>query len=370
MNIQILIFSYMIICVSMIFFNSYVIVLRRTHPEKMRGFRKKLKNRIEFQLEQIKRGKPVEDEHKNFLIKKLVNFRTFIAFDTIVSSYIEAEYINNYFHQIKDVFSIVAIEFQKQKEFKKAFFANSILKYNIVNNFGVDIIAKVMLTFVYEKSLYCRENALSVLYQFGNANYIVQALKVIEKMKYFHHSKLLTEGMLSFRGNHKELISLLWKNFNNFNFEIQVAILNYIRLKDGDYCKEFFELLENEKTPTEIKYQSIRYLGKYQYKIAKEKLIFLLNNSENEDWEFAALSATALSIYPSTEVVIALKAALYSSNWYLRHNAAESLLKLKVSMFEILDILKGDDVFAREIVNYKMKYEESQYQTEVIRYEG
>jgi HEAT repeat protein len=84
----------------------------------------------------------------------------------------------------------------------------------------------------------------------------------------------------------------------------------------------------------------------------------LLNNEKLDNDVYSALAARALSIYPSGETLSALKKSIKSKNWNVRCNAAESLIEMGICRYELTDILKGDDVFAKDIIKYKMKHNE------------
>ena len=51
-----------------------------------------------------------------------------------------------------------------------------------------------------QPSIYSRENAMQALYTTGNTEYVVKALKNIDNGNHFYHSKLISDGLLRFKG--------------------------------------------------------------------------------------------------------------------------------------------------------------------------
>ena len=47
--------------------------------------------------------------------------------------------------------------------------------------------------------------------------------------------------------------------------------------------------------------------------------------------------------------------AMHSSNWYVRYNASASLEAHGLSYEGMMDILAGDDRYAREMLNYRLE---------------
>ena len=74
--------------------------------------------------------------------------------------------------------------------------------------------------------------------------------------------------------------------------------------------------------------------------------------AQNEDpvqWEYATVSVFSLSRYEGHQVIEALKKALHSSNWYVRYAAAVSLESQHVNYEDLIDIVAGNDRYAREM---------------------
>ena len=51
----------------------------------------------------------------------------------------------------------------------------------------------------------------------------------------------------------------------------------------------------------------------------------------------------------------ALKRALHSGNWYVRYAASASLEALDVRYEDMIDIVAGNDRYAREMMTYRLE---------------
>ena len=81
----------------------------------------------------------------------------------------------------------------------------------------------------------------------------------------------------------------------------------------------------------------------------------MAQHPQDQRWEYAAISAGSLGAYPGEETVEILKQCLCHGNWYIRYNAALSLERLNISSRELEDILEGDDRYAREVLEYRIR---------------
>ena len=120
-----------------------------------------------------------------------------------------------------------------------------------------DEILDILKEYLKKESLYCRQNAMKALYSFGDEEHVVEGIKVLEQSHIFFHSKILSDGLLEFEADHDKLIALLWQSFDKFFVETQVAILNYIRFRTGDYCENMLEILKDKNRNQELHYAAI-----------------------------------------------------------------------------------------------------------------
>ncbi|MGN0613614.1 MAG: hypothetical protein ACI4JB_06895 [Porcipelethomonas sp.] len=175
----------------------------------------------------------------------------------------------------------------------------------------------------------------------------------MEQTGNYHNSKLLSDGLLLFKGDREELAWVLWNHRKEFSIPLILPVMKFIRFLSGSFRREFYNVLKNKKENKELRLEAIRYFRKYPYEPARDVLYEMLSEENTSQWEYAALSASSLSAYPGDETAERLKKTLYSPNWYVRLNSALSLVsELEVSPADLSDIYFGEYNSAREILEY------------------
>lgn len=234
-----------------------------------------------------------------------------------------------------------------------AYFAVFLQEYVPWTEYNGDLL-EILLEYAAKQNMYCRINALDALYSLGNTGYVVKALIIQDRMETFLHTRVLTEGLLSFSGDHEELTAMLLERFEEFSVRIRLAVLNYIRFQSGAYKEFMYRIMMDEKEDRELRLSAERYFGRYPWEPARGALIAFVRDKETLRWEYAAVAASALKDYKGEDVTSALKSALYSSNWYVRYNAAVSLEASGLSYTELIDVMAGKDRYAREMLEYRL----------------
>ena len=114
-------------------------------------------------------------------------------------------------------------------------------------------------------------------------------------------------------------------------------------------------ILLDEKRDKELRLSAIRYFGRYPSPDAKGILLRFVSDADPAHWEYAAVSASALSAYPGEDITAALAEAMHSANWYVRYNAASSLEGRDLSYEDLVVHIGGNDRYAREMLTYQME---------------
>lgn len=365
MRIEVIIYVYGVICLCMIAFNLiYNIVLQRSEPHLERQSRK-IRKEMDAQLKRIRKGQAVEEKHLEYLRHTLSRVNNLIAFDRVLKAMLKEKHGEvriKYLTQIQPVIVYLARLYQKRENMQAAYYSYFLSQYTVEKQVDSDSVQDVLLEYMKKDSLYCRVNALQALYTFGNAEHILTALKAQDDGKVFLHEKILTEGLLSFTGDHHELIGRLWEVLDSFSEHTQLGILNYIRLKSGDYTKQMFALMEDETKGKELRLSAIRYFGKYYYEPALEPLVRFASEKDPLRWEYTTVSISSLARYPGEKVIATLKEAIHSPNWYVRYSAATSLEAHHMDYTALIDIVAGDDRYAREMMLYRLETQKLQKQ--------
>ncbi len=360
---EVLIYAYGAVCLSMIMFNMiYNIVLRKKEPEttmKAQKIKEALLKKYSADSDTGTTG--WETSRVQAFLKEedleLGKSEDLLTFSEAVSLLAEEgleEAAEGMIRGLQPLLPALSEDYLKKDKMQTAYFAVFLEKFRRRSEYDSALLES-LLKYAVQENMYCRINALDALYAFGNAEYVVKAVEKQDKMDAFLHEKVLTEGLLSFSGDHRELIKELIRRFEEFKVKTKLAILNYIRFKSED-CKEFmYKIMTDEEEDRELRFAAVRYFGRYPWEQARSVLIEFASDKEVLHWEYAAVAAAALKDYRGDDVLSALKTALYSSNWYVRYNAAVSLEAAGMSYNRLIDVMAGNDRYAREMMEYRLE---------------
>lgn len=356
MHVETLIYVYLAICTAMIAYNCVCIVYFRHRDASQRKRSTRLATRIAQQTEALRAGGELAEDHVEYLGKKLVRINNLMVLDETLS--VLAEYdpdaVQRYIEGVRPVFARLASSNPYRNPMHRAFFAYVVTKHRIVSHDGPAAVVQMMFELLADASLYCRENALQALYATGDRAVVLRAMRVIDQDGYFHHRKLIVDGLLAFAGDRRELAEVLWGEFESFSTEMQAVVLDFIRFSGCEMPDEMLSLLVDDDRDDELRFACIRYFWKRPDERAYPLLLALLKNQEGDRWEYAAIAATALSAYPGERTIVALKRAMGSPNWYVRLNASKSLEEFNLTYEDLGDVMDGGDRYAREILQYQL----------------
>ena len=362
MNVEDLLYIYGAVCVSMIIFNVIYNITLSRRGSSLEKRCQKIKKQLDVQLKIIENNGKVSENHLKYLWRILRHINYLAAFDRVLYELLpeQNEVKKEYIRQIKPVIMYMSTLYLKKESIQMSYFAYFLSRCEIRNRQQFDTNQDILLEYVKKDNLYCRCNALQALYNFGDEEHIAQALIVQDDGRVFLHEKILTEGLLSFSGEHSVLIRRLWSEFEDFSIHTQLAILNYIRFYSGDYKKEMLAIMLNKDMDKELRLSAVRYFGKYYYEPALNTLLAFTMDKNQDKWEYATVATSSLSIYDGEEVIEALKEALCSSNWFIRYSAAQSLTSHKIDYSDLTDIVSGNDRYAREMMTYRLESQKLQ----------
>ncbi len=350
MKVEILLYSYLAVCTSMIIFNIVCIFVFR---KKDKNIQKRSIDFTDIIEEQLNKG-TVDDDHKKYLQKKLRKINHMMALDeTLEKLYSDRPLeVQKYISDLSSVFVYLTIKYSEKNSIQAAYFPYIIKKYKVFRGVAISIVIESLTVLVKDTNLYCRENALQALYSIGDADSVVNALKIIDKNGSFHHTKMLTDGMLTFSGEREALDKKLWESFNVFSIPLKQAILDYFRFSSDRHSEKIMNIMIDEKQNQELRFSAIRYFAKYKYEKALPYL-YEFASKDSPIWEYKAITATALGNYPSERTEELLKEMLCNLNWHVRYNASDSLERLGVKYEEMIDIFEGRDRYASEMLRYR-----------------
>ncbi|WP_225744444.1 HEAT repeat domain-containing protein [Marinilactibacillus sp. Marseille-P9653] len=176
----------------------------------------------------------------------------------------------------------------------------------------------------------------------------------MSKTAHTHHRKLVTDGLLEFKGDQEVLAEALYDNFSAFNANYQAAMVDFFRLSDAPLSDKLITLLKQGTKDKDVLCAVLRYYEKHPVHAYKETILSYLTQTFDENWECVSTAAAVLSQYPGEDTLQALEVALSSQYWYVRLNAARSIAELGVSEDCVMDILDGQDAYAKEQLVYQM----------------
>ena len=237
-----------------------------------------------------------------------------------------------------DIYSYY-IHFLRKYKFLKKFCNNE-----IISNFK-DVLEK--------GDVHACENILLTVYDLGNPDLAIEMLKLFDKSEKYLNPKIISDGLLDYSGDAFKLQCMLLIHLGEFSVTMQVNILNYIRFVSGEHCEFILRLLLDKNSDNEVKFSCMRYFGKYKYPPAYPIIAEYANGNISDIKEFCIIAVSVIRNYPGADTVDILKKQIYSHNWNIRYNAAESLDYLCVKYEDVMDILEGDDRYTREMMQYR-----------------
>lgn len=356
MKIQLMIFTYIAICVSMIAYNIIYVFILNHREKSLISNSHKFEKIISDQIQIIKNGGNIDEKHKKFLCKKLDKTSGITAFDKALEniSLTDAESVEKYIFETFSVFEYLTHRYISKDTLKIAYFPYILHKYNILKHYESERLVSALLDLLRSVNVYCRENTLKALYSMQNPKVVVSALKIIDKNLSFHHPKLICDGLMVYQGDKNALKDNIFDSFEEFSVQMRVNILNYFRFGNVRCDEEMLSLLTNENENKEIRFCAIRYFEKFPLEKARTVIYALAENNSGRTWEYQAIATSALKSYPGDVTFRILVNNLSNSNWHVRQNSAISCEKLGYTYHDLINVFDGDDRFAREIMRYRL----------------
>lgn len=361
LGVELLVYIYLAVCVAMIMFNIGTIIFSKRRDKVNRARTQEYTKMISDQLDNIRAGGTVDPAHVSYLKRKLRRQEHLLVFTQVMTELFEkkTEGVREYIDCLSQVTNVLIEHYESHTDpIRYAFFLYSLRVFGQISGETPPNVSAVLLRALRVNNTYCRENALQAIYSSAKTDLVIRALQIIDSEHINHNRKLLSDGLLSFKGSKDELMDRLWDCFEEFDSPMQVVILDFIRFCSPSHKDKLLAILKDENRSPELRFSCIRYFGKYPDKDAYPLLLEMAGDLGNLRWEFPAIACTALASYPGKETVETLKRALHVSNWYVRYNAAESLTRLGVGYVDLIEVIDGNDRYAREILQFQldMKY--------------
>lgn len=339
------IYFYVFICMTLMLFNILYIArskwVERVHERQARYWGDEIKQAEESE------GKFVISPDDLKRLKHVQNFSSFHK--AVVYWVLGTEGADNFFvnnaHQIQEL----AIAYARRDAMERAFMASFIASFRCPLSPNAGMLAEIMLSYLDDSTVFCRENVLQALYALGRPGAVENALQLMNERKWYHSPKLLSDGLTMYTGNREELVELLWRNHTQWDESFNVAVVQFGAFLDSERIQSMFlDALLHEDVTVEVRFGLIRYFQRHPIPDALERLIAYVE----EDGQYAIPAASALAGYDNQRTRAALKQALCSKNWYVRHNAALSLVRMGLSEEERADVVRKGDRYAIEMLDF------------------
>lgn len=361
MGVEVLIYGYSLVCLSMLVFNLvYSAYLRSGERRSLRRA-----GRVAAAVEPALEGGALPAGHLDRMEGLLSQVRNLLALEEYLQN-MPREQAGGYLRRIAPVFPRLAERYRKRDEIQGAYFCHFIAEWGGFLGEERHSLAEKTAQFVRRPSVYSKVNALKALCALGEAEVLLDALTWLAPEGDEHlqiHEKIAVEALLDFHGDARALIALIWRRFERFPVYAQRMLLDYIRFKSGDDRDELLAILLDKGRDKELRLSAIRYFGRYPDERARAALLnFVSESGEPTRWEYAAVAASSLARYPGGDTVDALTAAMCSPNWYVRYNSAASLEQLGFTDEALLASAVSNDRYAREMLTYRLEMRRAEAQ--------
>lgn len=357
-----IIYAYLFICAALMVFNLFYIFRAKARKEKQRSRVDGWRREIAAQFAALKRaGRWRRSTKSASRAAYAIQTRWFpIAARwrkrrrRVRQTY--ARYIESIHAQMLDL----AVEYGKRQSMERAYFADVIARFPPYTDGKHHPLMEILTAYMENSTVYCRENVLRALSSLGDAQAMETALQLLNDGGYFHHHKLLADRLTDFTGDCEALAARLWRHKNAWSGEMMVAVMEFITNCSENYCETFLPLLRDEQEDLELRLCAMRYFRRHPYPPAHPVLLGCLNGATGANVDLAICQrrrAGSLSQGKDTGGG-AQASALCHRNWYVRYNAASSLVRLGASQAELQDVFEGNDAFARDILQYMLEEKE------------
>lgn len=352
---EMLLYGYGAVSICMLVFNILYLFFENRRDRRIEKKSQRFAEEIGAQIGRIRDGNELERRYIRRLRGKLTRVNHLLAFEKALNGpevNEDSAALETFQRMIRPVVLDLAAVYLKRESVEAAYFAYFVSQHSAA--VCAEDIQGIMLEYVKKNNLYCRVNAMRALYAFGSPEIIAQAISLMSSMGTAFNEKILTDGLLTYAGDHAALIEVLFGCLDKFTPTFRLAVLNYVRFKSGGYCEKMYDILIDPGSDKEMRLSAIRYFGKYAYEPARRILLGYVADKDPEAWEYAAISASCLAAYSGRDVVDALMEAMHSSNWYVRLNASVSLESYDLDYVDLIEVAGGRDRYAREMMMYRL----------------
>lgn len=360
--IEWILYFYMYICLSLLLFNAGMVLY--SHLQNWYAPRRRNRWLQEFAAiaSLLEQSQPLPARHRKLLLSRLHHDEELLAYQSILRSSdspLSGPLLQQYIHTYADVFEVLARWYTRRDPMRRALFAVTLAYLADASIPNRNALAERLLAYLDRSTIYCREQVLHALYALGSATALEQAFTFFTQHEWFHNAKLIADGLVYYQGDQAALVSQLWQFRSLWLDSILVGIVQFASRLPDSFSVPFAEGLLREDLPQEVDLALMRYFFKHpHHEILPYLYQTLARSLPAQSDPYTIVAAFVLRAYPSSQTRDALEQALHDPNWYVRKNAAFSLVSLGLSDETIQTLLAGPDRYAREILQYALHQKE------------
>jgi len=307
---------------------------------------KRSKKKIQPIFTKLVNNKNIKENYVTEIKNILTNGAEITAFNELYLEYIEK---NGKTDKLKEVIKeIICDDVIFNKNIYKGKYK---IDYALYLYYFYEIITDSSINYAFNNldsdSLYTRINAMKVIENSDNIDNYIKVLEIINKSSHYISEKNIIDFLISFKGNRTAFNEMLVNNFDNYEIEIQKDIINYFitRKYDSELIRKLIlKIFLNDKD-NELIIAGIKYFG---FIIDEKAAKYISKYLDSDVTEIKLLSSKIAYKYESDIVKRKLKKNLTDMNWYVRNNAAYSLVRMEYTAEEKTEILNSKDNYAVE----------------------
>jgi len=304
-RIYVLVGIFIIVCISLMLFNSVIIHHSRKKSTPSAGIIEKWKDILYKQAIEASDGMGSELKYEKFLLRKLSKTENLVAYSYALQ-HLKNEFSENYSNYIEKrniTFQKLADKYGRKSNIERTYFANFIYNFpQVANGMYGHLLMGKLISYIGKSTVHCRTNVLRALCNIGNAEGVVNALLTINDGSLFVHNQIVTNALSSFKGDKEILMSHLWSESQHWNDNILISIIQFITKFSNNYNETFLPILQNASINSEVRIAVIRYYGVNIFEPARVTLNELAANSKKVD-----LATEATFALKQNELPIAIK---------------------------------------------------------------
>ncbi len=351
--IDVVIYFYIFICLALLVYNILYILFskRRSKAQIRRG--DKWFRELEAELKNLEQGGSVSPRHQRRMARKLKKIQQLMGYHNGLErgrQKYPQPIIQQYLNENDTILQSLAHAYGRRPAMERAYYAYLMSEFCPSNP---EQLPRILLGYLEDSTIFCRENVLHALFSIGQAEPVEAALSLFHERSWYHNPRLISDGLAGFTGDKDMLARKLWRRCQYWNENLQVAVVQFATAVSDAFAEEFLTALQEDTLHLEGQFALIRYFQRHSYPPAKATLLTLLKEDQGNSRGIAA--ASALSRYPGEDTWQALMEAVRSRNYYVRKNAAQSLVSMGATGDHAKFLQESGDRYAAEMLEYALR---------------